>query len=734
MPVLSTNNLNFANVFVQQSGVQVTANYIHVKQSGKWNKVSDVYRNVNGTWLQIWPTTGVVLFDRDATITVPPGINYATILVIGGGGGGGQGKTAQGHNGAGGGGGGGGVVYEQGIPVTASEKFIITIGKGGAGAASNSGNGGADGGDTSITGCVSGTPTTYTAHGGTGGSGFNGPHGPSVTTSSGCCSSYTTYSPYIGPGGSGGGGYSTRDSPGISPPTPGGAQGYAGGYGATNNSIDAGGGGGGAGGQGGAAAVGVGGSGGVGIQNNITGQCTYYAGGGAGGVTNPGQGTGASGGLGGGGDSGQDATYYGGGGGGGGAGSDSSVGPASGNGHDGAVIVNFYSRYNGAVKLETDSGTGKINVPTGREISYTNTCFDPKALVYMADGTYKMIKDIVVGDKVVNSKGGVNTVIGIETPVLGTRLMYKFNNHWAFVSEEHPLLTTQGWAAFDPDSSAVEAPFKGNLKKITIGTELVKFDGTETVASISTETQDPDYVIYNLSLDGDHTYIVEGFVVHNKDDGCFAEDAVVSMADGSFKDIADVQVGDKVYNYNKTSVNQVVYIESVYNDTLPMYSPSDEFVPFATLNHPLYIDGVLTTPTADYPYPWLDVKNTIDAITAPISHKTVYNLWVTGDHTYVVNGYGTHSIIDDGGFLPELIERNKLTHDEAMQSIRICTSAGIDIMYGSYIFIKLFKKIPALWIKTFFARSLLTESIAQKFVLSVFKVSGKIANLIKQFR
>jgi len=596
MPVLSTNNLNFANVFVQQSGVQVTANYIHVKQSGKWNKVSDVYRNVNGTWLQIWPTTGVVLFDRDATVTVPPGINYADILVVGGGGGGGQG-IQNGHNGAGGGGGGGGVVYEQGIPVTASEKFIITIGKGGAGAASNSGNGGADGGDTSITGCVSGTPTTYTAHGGTGGSGFNGPHGPSVTTSSGCCSSYTTYSPYIGPGGSGGGGYSTRDSPGISPPTPGGAQGYAGGYGATNNSIDAGGGGGGAGGQGGAAAVGVGGSGGVGIQNNITGQCTYYAGGGAGGVTNPGQGTGASGGLGGGGDSGQDATYYGGGGGGGGAGSDSSVGPASGNGHDGVVIVNFYSRYNGAVKLETDSGTGKINVPTGSEISYGG-----------------------------GGGGG----------------------------------------------------------------------------------------------------------------GCFLEYTLVMMHDGRLVPISEVQIGDLVWNHDQTEINIVTMVERINDLHLgALYSPTPDLEPFATINHPLYIDGKLSSVYPDkiseY-YPWLPATEKIMANKIiPAQDQLVYNLWVTGDGTYTVNGYGTTSIIGDGGSMARFVKKGQFTPEIASETVLKVTTAGSDTAAGGQYLNDLAGRLNWPIIDWLFVRGFASDDhpITQKFLMMIFKYTGKV---IKYFR
>ena len=144
-------------------------------------------------------------------------------------------------------------------------------------------------------------------------------------------------------------------------------------------------------------------------------------------------------------------------------------------------------------------------------------CFDPAALVTMSDGTLKKICEIEIGDLVANGTDGINTVIGIEAPVLGNRLMYSFNNNWAFISEEHPIMTSEGWGAFDPDSWAVEEGFIGKLVKIDIGSQILKTDETyETVEYIDHKIMPEDYVIYNLLLDGDHIYNVEGYVVHNK--------------------------------------------------------------------------------------------------------------------------------------------------------------------------------------------------------------------------
>jgi hypothetical protein len=182
-------------------------------------------------------------------------------------------------------------------------------------------------------------------------------------------------------------------------------------------------------------------------------------------------------------------------------------------------------------------------------------CFDPEAKVSMSDGTFKRIADVLIGDTVLNQHGGINTVLGIEAPELGKRLMYKFNDRWAFVSEEHPILTTNGWAAFDPTSWAVEEEFIGKLNKIEIGTTIITPNGTEVVNSIESVEMPEDYVIYNLMLDGDHTYVVEGVVVHNKKIICTKlyhlglMDEEIYKADQAFGEVLRETDPDAYYGY-----------------------------------------------------------------------------------------------------------------------------------------------------------------------------------------
>jgi hypothetical protein len=123
------------------------------------------------------------------------------------------------------------------------------------------------------------------------------------------------------------------------------------------------------------------------------------------------------------------------------------------------------------------------------------------------------------------------------------------------------------------------------------------------------------------------------------------------MLNGIEKPISEINVGDYVINKDGTSGNQVVFIEKHVDTFTEIYSPTLEFKPFATTNHMLYKDGQWIV-VDNYLYAWLDECQTIEnAIIEPVGNQEVYNLWVTGDGTYTVNGYGTHSIMFDGGFM-----------------------------------------------------------------------------------
>ena len=325
-------------------------------------------RNTPVTTIIQWTNTGSQSYSvlagttptlSNTTWTAPTGVTNIEVLVVAGGGGGGPCGPTSARYGAGGGGA-GGLIYNAAFSVTPGNSYTVTVGGGGSGAQTGTVNG--TNGSNSIFGSL-------TAIGGGGGGYDTGPSGSNGSS-----------------GGSGGGGAPAASSGSVGQGGAGTAgQGFSGGtnYGA---SYSGGGGGGGAGGRGGdgrgSNGGNVGGGGGIGLNFNISGTATYYAGGGGAGIFT--SGTPGRGGLGGGGDggalgtNGNNATASTGGGGGGASGNVGAT--VGGNGGSGIVIIRYNVlsdntqpessiRFNSEVNaLETN------NIGTAGWISQNPTC------------------------------------------------------------------------------------------------------------------------------------------------------------------------------------------------------------------------------------------------------------------------------------------------------------------------------------------------------------------------
>lgn len=138
------------------------------------------------------------------------------------------------------------------------------------------------------------------------------------------------------------------------------------------------------------------------------------------------------------------------------------------------------------------------------------SCFTPNTLITMADGTEKTISSIEVGDKV-KSEIGESTVLNIQIHE-GEYSVYSFNNGKPFVTAEHPFKTIDGWKAIDPIST-----FEKHQKASTVlnlQDIVYKLNGTEIISSIEKGfTTYPK--VYNLSLDNEHVFYANEYLVHN---------------------------------------------------------------------------------------------------------------------------------------------------------------------------------------------------------------------------
>ena len=191
------------------------------------------------------------------------------------------------------------------------------------------------------------------------------------------------------------------------------------------------------------------------------------------------------------------------------------------------------------------------------------------------------------------------------------------------------------------------------------------------------------------------------------EDGCFVGTTRVVMRSPTTilsgdsptektKPISEVLVGDYVMNKDKTEANKVVFIEKRTASDKVLYAPKPGEKPFATKNHMLYVDGKWVNADGG-DYPWLDdcqklTSNNPNAMEEG-GEQVVYNLWVTGDGSYIVNGYGTHSIMFDGGFMRNAHDQGLLGYDDVLSLMEEFTEQKPDLLYGSFLVNRLLGKV-----------------------------------------
>lgn len=194
--------------------------------------------------------------------------------------------------------------------------------------------------------------------------------------------------------------------------------------------------------------------------------------------------------------------------------------------------VTSVSTVNGRTSVTFGAGRGGDTFTYGTGTStFEPTCFMPWTMITMEDGSKKPISEIKVGDKVLSDnceccgKQKVNTVIAVEMPKLGTRKVYGINGRKPFVSEEHPVMTTEGWACVNKDTlmhfefPTFEQVVREELKdviELKVGQTLITKDGEEKITTLVPSEFDHDQLLYNLMLDGNNRYYAEDILVHNK--------------------------------------------------------------------------------------------------------------------------------------------------------------------------------------------------------------------------
>ncbi len=130
------------------------------------------------------------------------------------------------------------------------------------------------------------------------------------------------------------------------------------------------------------------------------------------------------------------------------------------------------------------------------------TCFLPDTLIKTKNGE-KMIKDIRKGDIVLsyNEKSDKYEYNKVTKTFEHITNSYLLINNKLKVTPNHPMHINGKWQEI------------GSAK---IGDKIKTLSGEETIFSI--KEVDGDVEVYNLEVEGDHNYIAEGYLAHNKVD------------------------------------------------------------------------------------------------------------------------------------------------------------------------------------------------------------------------
>jgi hypothetical protein len=194
--------------------------------------------------------------------------------------------------------------------------------------------------------------------------------------------------------------------------------------------------------------------------------------------------------------------------------------------------IDFNAFYNSDGNCQCACSTDSSPPPPGPDPS---SCFLGSTLVAMADGSFKRIDEVKVGDQLIGGFGYVNTVMSLDIPYLEDRSIYWINGKHN-TTGEHRHWTTRGWASIDPVATMVEhnqwykvfadnygtiemrqlVKFtKTKIYSLVVGDEFVCLDGSiERVNSIiADDSFDPKTPVYTLQMSGSHTYVVNNKIV-----------------------------------------------------------------------------------------------------------------------------------------------------------------------------------------------------------------------------
>lgn len=247
---------------------------------------------------------------------------------------------------------------------------------------------------------------------------------------------------------------------------------------------------------------------------------------------------------------------------------------------------------------DTDTYIIAGSTPVNSFVTHNAPCFVAGTKITMEDGSIKNIEDIVSGDVVSTfdlkeNKIVSNIVNNVFSKKVNIIVKYVFENGESVkCTIDHPLyVIDKGWASFSEELSNKLYSIEDTVKKIELNDVVKLFNGDAKIVEI--ELLHEDVVVYNLQdIENNHNFFANNVLVHNR--FCFIAGTQITMADGTFKNIEDVVVGDEVITLNEETklneVKKVIDTKSPTHNDLVKYTLSNGVEVTSTFDHPFYVN------------------------------------------------------------------------------------------------------------------------------------------------
>ena len=212
------------------------------------------------------------------------------------------------------------------------------------------------------------------------------------------------------------------------------------------------------------------------------------------------------------------------------------------------LMGRVYGTMYAVIFMGTSAVTAGMNVSDNSLVNFLlEFCFDPATPVHMADGSYKAIQELVIGDVLAPTPAD---------PLPRVTSVFRFNGektpmvklHDVVVSAQHYVFHNK-WIEASDHPDAVPVPSIPQLVCLNVSAHQFKVGKTGLLVADYDEHESKDvvYATQRLALQR-----LNGFA----EDDCVVEDyslgidrrAEVFMKDGTWKEIQQIQLGDSVMN------------------------------------------------------------------------------------------------------------------------------------------------------------------------------------------